>query len=390
MESNYGEFARLLFQTHYNNYTSPEEVKSKLYPLRDWVKGQIPQKLYRYRTFSDYSIEALKNDEIWGSSIATFNDPFECLPYYDLKKVNEYIDREFSVDIISQNFKDIASKNMPSKVLSAFPKELVEALSTGKMKIPTNDQLSEIMISIKAQVINYWRDNMTELEQLFFKEIVFNASMYHIACFSETNLDNLMWSHYAESHTGFCIEYDIKSMICNCSESCEDITRCSNLMLNFLIAPVIYSDNRYDASSNFMSMLLNWTTGKLQLPISNIYYDMLSSIKFMLVKSQEWKYEKEWRLFHNPDPKEFVPHKKIEKFKPSAVYMGARIEPNNKETLQRICKEKQIPCYPMVLQFFSSKFECIPLNNSQFMSPQDSVQTQHSASTGSPPVSAPV
>ena len=85
MESNYGEFARLLFQTHYNNYTSPEEVKSKLYPLRDWIKGQIPQKLYRYRTFSDYSIEALKNDEIWGSSIATFNDPFECLPYYDLR-----------------------------------------------------------------------------------------------------------------------------------------------------------------------------------------------------------------------------------------------------------------------------------------------------------------
>lgn len=389
MESKYKEFADLLFSTYYNNFITPEEVKSKVYPLREWIKNNLPSKLYRYRAFNTYSIEALKNDEIWGSSIVAFNDPYECLPCYNIQKVNAYIDNEFSIPQIKNKFQSIKSRNAPSELLAALPNSIVESMSTGKIEIPMDDLLSQVVNSIRLNLVDYWQNNMVELENRFFNEIVDRARMYHIACFSETNLDNLMWSHYANSHTGFCIEYDIKSVIHNCSEACQNIVNCSNLMLNYLIAPVIYQNDRYDASSSFMSLLLNWTTGKFNLPIKNIYYDMLAPIKTMLVKSKEWGYEKEWRLFLNPNAEYFVQHKQIIKLKPSAIYMGTRINTENMETLQEICREKQIPCYPMMISLLSSKFECIPSNNTHFTSHQDSAQTPRSETTESPQEPAP-
>lgn len=33
-----------------------------------------------------------------------------------------------------------------------------------------------------------------------------------VTCFSESNDDTLMWSHYAEGHTGFCVEYDFHGL----------------------------------------------------------------------------------------------------------------------------------------------------------------------------------
>lgn len=360
MENNYGEFAELLFRTHYNNYASPEEVKSKLYPLRDWIKDHIPQKLYRYRTFSKYSIEALKNDEIWGSSIMTFNDPYECLPYYDITEVNTYISNEFSVDVVKRNFDRIASNNMPPKFLNAFPKELIEKLKTIKMDIPTVEQLSKIMPKIMTIFVNYWQANLNELDIQFFSGVLNCARMYHIACFSENNSSILMWSNYANNHTGFCVEYDIKSALCDCSEKCADVCYCPGIMLSNMIAPVIYQDTRYDASLGFMSLLMDWTIDVNNWPFDKIYYDMLSVIKGMLVKGKEWEYEKEWRLFKCPETDQFIKHKLITKMKPTAVYLGTSITPHNKARLKNICRKKEIPCYQMNPQFYSTKFEFIP------------------------------
>ena len=361
MESKYKEFADLLFSTYYNNFATSEEVKSKLYPLREWIKNNIPPKLYRYRAFNNYSLKALKDDEIWGSSIQTFNDPYECLPRYDLTEVSNYISKEFSVDVLKRNLKYITPKNMPPKLLNSLPKELLEKLSTGRIDIPSEKQLSVILPFIMSKLVNYWNSNLDKLDVQFFSEMLNHARMYHISCFSETNSSILMWSHYAKSHTGFCIEYDIKSALCNCLENCPDICYCPGFMLNNMIAPVIYQDKRYDASLGFMSMLMNWTIDAKNWPFVMTYFDMLSVIKAMLVKGKEWEYEKEWRLFKCPETDQFINHRLLTKMSPTAVYLGTRINPHNKTRLKNICREKGIPCYYMNPQFYSTKFEFIPI-----------------------------
>ena len=80
------QFADLLYSIQYNNHIDPEDVKTLFSPMREWIKTNIPSKLYRFRQVNKYSINALINDEIWGSAIRTFNDPYECLPWNFLPK----------------------------------------------------------------------------------------------------------------------------------------------------------------------------------------------------------------------------------------------------------------------------------------------------------------
>jgi hypothetical protein len=101
----------------------------------------------------------------------------------------------------------------------------------------------------------------------FIKEFLknFKEKTLKISCFS-SRLDSIvMWSHYAANHTGYCVEYNLKEL------SNDDIRkRC--------LFPVIYSDKLPDMSK--------------QLKDNN----PLSMFLPALYKSNDWKYEQEWRL----------------------------------------------------------------------------------------------
>lgn len=57
-----------------------------------------------------------------------------------------------------------------------------------------------------------------------------------IACLSESIDSVIMWSHYAQNHEGFALEYDLRFLL----EQGE---------MNCCILPVIYDNNRFDANS---------------------------------------------------------------------------------------------------------------------------------------------
>ena len=79
-----------------------------------------------------------------------------------------------------------------------------------------------------------------------------------------------MWCHYANKHTGFCVEYD-----------CE-----GGFELDCMLYPIIYKEERYDASEIYY---INDEDRK------NVHVNPI------LFKSPEWEYEKEWRLFFSED-----------------------------------------------------------------------------------------
>ncbi|MEM5669933.1 DUF2971 domain-containing protein [Bacillus cereus] len=90
-----------------------------------------------------------------------------------------------------------------------------------------------------------------------------------ICCFSEINDSILMWSHYANNHKGFCIEYDFTK---------EGIDR----SLTKQLQPVLYRDNLFNIGHYFHE------NGEKMNPLV-INYNAI-------VKSTEWSYEKEWRI----------------------------------------------------------------------------------------------
>lgn len=80
------EFKTLLYQTVYDNFCDEAFALSQLKTLRDWIKSNLPKRLFRYRQFTENSLNALRNDEIWGSQVTKYNDPYEYIPCYDIKK----------------------------------------------------------------------------------------------------------------------------------------------------------------------------------------------------------------------------------------------------------------------------------------------------------------
>ena len=168
-----------------------------------------------------------------------------------------------------------------------------------------------------------------------------------------------MWGHYADSHRGFCIEYDFQKILTACSEKCADVQHCTSLMMSPAIAPVIYADVRYDASQIILPLLLSRMADLAHTAIKPFYEDLLVIVKSLLTKSSVWSYENEWRMISMlPDNTLFC---RIYSLKPTAVYIGVRTDEEAANTLYQICCEKDIPCYKMVPAYLSGSFSIRPV-----------------------------
>lgn len=173
--------------------------------------------------------------------------------------------------------------------------------------------------------------------------IVFNKkneliSNYRIFCCTEHYDNALMWAHYANSHTGFCVGYK-KEDIENISTKLQKVT---------------YSSQPHDIEAR-------------------------SDESILFIKSNEWEYENEWRGIYklvdgdithldsnvgNSDYKNklHIPHIDHETNKPEIleseirimkncppqiVYLGLRIGLGDKEQIIDICRNLNIPTYQM-------------------------------------------
>lgn len=145
-----------------------------------------------------------------------------------------------------------------------------------------------------------------------------------VVCLSEVYNSMLMWSHYAQNHKGFCIEYEFDE---------------SNTFYKHL-HPIIYTKERYTTSKRDMSN----TNGKW------IY-------KTICRKSDVWSYEKEWRIvtvnFNKvmPDKLKYPNGKYVLDLKENikAFYLGAKIEKKYKEEIIWFAKQNNVEVYQMNL-----------------------------------------
>ncbi len=139
-------------------------------------------------------------------------------------------------------------------------------------------------------------------------------ALFLIGCLATDPKNRLMWSHYADSHRGFCIEYDFNSM--------------KDEVLPF---PIIYSETRplipWKAAIDHTQESMEAATADLTLGL--------------LTKDKSWEYENEWRVLlpaaNPPDLK--VPI--------TAIYLGAHITSENKAIILEIANNHKIPVKQM-------------------------------------------
>lgn len=128
-------------------------------------------------------------------------------------------------------------------------------------------------------------------------------------------LNELMWSHYADSHRGICIKYNLPS----------DITSGINDGKEYLS---YFKDIQYLSSLKDLSKS-----------------DVINMYDAFFAKGKAWKYENELRLLYcNPYNSDIYTSMEIPNCI-EAIYFGVQCSDNDKETIMRVLSGKKCKSY---------------------------------------------
>lgn len=186
------------------------------------IKNDIPDFLYKYESLSAHSLASLINNTIWLAKPGSFNDPFDCAITLDRKKYKQSIMHAITVAIER-----------------AEPKGL------------RPEHLQDIWPGDK-EAFEDFRNHILEMVQ--------NMG---ICAFSALPNHMLLWSHYANNHRGFCVEYDFRE----------------GTKLRGLAREVKYEDSMPSLST------------------ADFARDKEKSLDALwLTKARCWSYEQEWRV----------------------------------------------------------------------------------------------
>ncbi len=233
--------------------------------------------LYHYQDFDLDSrdnhvgrlTDILKNHRIWCSDPTTFNDPWDGKPYFDTAHLDD---------------DEIRAKT-------------VEALTSIRPRGAERDHL-EVLLRSNPRVIK----SMTHKFSLDFTRYV--AVHWAIYCLAPDPSANLMWSHYARSHKGMCLEFAVPNT-------------------KFAWALQVEYHKKYPPF---------------------LLYDQ-HDYGILLAKSEDWAYENEFRLIglrstESPTPMVLDDHYlQIGDTDLKAIIFGCQMEERAKASLRAIVRE---------------------------------------------------
>jgi hypothetical protein len=297
-------------------------------------------KLYKYYSFDEYSVQNLKDGILYCSSPRIFNDPFDCNFNFDLNRflldIFPFLCKERGindndVNLLMNIFKNISLiKKIPKSIFNELIKSLltiVQDKGAEKVIVDIFDSIyeSETLLDFLANLSKTIGNTAIDLDAFIQEknsalEIGKNLidERLRICCLTESPKNILMWSHYSQKHTGFCVEYNIL-------QSLDIIAK---------IFPVIYSENRSSITLDFFDL-----SDINNIRISESTESTIQLFLFFLTKCKIWEYEQEWRYITFSDLTE---NNKVKAPPVTKIYLGANIESKNKEIILDYAKNECI------------------------------------------------
>lgn len=249
-------------------------MSSPAVDLSSYDNIPTPQHLYKYFRYHapgkcEWTQRLFRNNEVYFAAPKDFNDPFDTLTRFPYPR--SVIERE---------------RFLKKWVRRSFP-QMPEAVADRQVKgtVRNGDDIplmEEICEDLSRQM---QREN-------------------GVFCMTERKDSILMWSHYADYHRGFCLEFATDDPF-------------------FARArPVIYSDNLpcqdliefMDPRENRMPPL------------------------YLVTKLRDWDYEKEWRVADpsvGPGTKRYPPESL------TGVIFGCRMDEKHRERIKAWCRERK-------------------------------------------------
>jgi len=326
------EFSKRLEGIQIKEGTDPKILYDSVLPISDALTQMMPQSLFRYRSCTEKQIDAFQKDIIYAVSADLFNDPYDTLVRYDLDGIKDYVNALLESNTLVQLKKYLEEGNdFANNMKDSFPKGMVKNI---KAQILATD------FEEKKDFLTAYKTQMLQMIDFLYPLLADVSKRFvSIACFCESVQSITMWSHYADYHKGFALEYEMRP------------TLTKGIKEGVGLYPVIYDDIRYDASQ-----YMAWAFLKM-FGINAPNPDVLSHTKCALHKSRRWEYENEWRLVDYSMRNYLVENVTSINYKPTAIYYGVHIANENKERLHSIAKAKGIAEFDMYIDYTSPKYE---------------------------------
>lgn len=144
------------------------------------------------------------------------------------------------------------------------------------------------------------------------------SKLFLVGCLADDYKNRLMWSHYGDSHKGFCIEYDYNGFD----------------RMDIVPFPVAYARER---------IKMPWKAAITKDP-EDIANATKVFMQALLTKDEAWSYEREWRILIRKKDNANLRMPPI-----SCIYIGALCKEKHKKELVKIARKLKIPVKQMMI-----------------------------------------
>lgn len=299
-------------------------------------------KIYKY-TSLESAVYILKSGGVALSNPKDFNDPNDCSFVQDNEdkaKIDKLVTDYFVYKIVSElvSLNKIRLNKSSKSILTGLQKEI----NAMKWLLEKNPYFNRVpgfnliakMIGSKSKDLDVLVVKAKKEFQEKIDEAVNNAKENAlISCFSKRNNSILMWSHYANSHKGVCIEYERPDSI-----DFKDVT---------------YQQERpyikmYKAVSHAIALDI---LGKKETDDETAIH-LKETLDPFFIKSTDWSYEDEVRCLYSKnklndsieyDGKRYILNMGF----PTAIYIGCKTAGDELDHLYRLAENRGIPVYFM-------------------------------------------
>ena len=293
--------------------------------------------IYKYLKFED-ALKTLCNNSVALSNPADYNDPFDCVltPTKEdedecfLRIRNYYVFKEFSKIMLEKKIDIPFGLRWVRQELKAF--KWIMKKNPYYDKMPGFDGVIDITLKKYFEKEPEAKIAMVKQQEKFsikvHKMVKTIRESLLVSCFSKNNNSILMWSHYANKHTGVCVEFEVSS------EDFQEIKydkKRTQLDLKTITAVVLGHD--------YIGEKIDSNNPSIMKKIK----------KILFTKFIDWHYEDEVRIVftsHNENDGVFYSDKdnrfllKMPQIK--RIYTGCRIEKKNLEMLKKKYKNIEI------------------------------------------------
>jgi hypothetical protein len=152
----------------------------------------IPRLYHWQRFVPEHVGTLLRENAIWCSNPATFNDPWDCKPFFS----TDFLGDPAEIERHAQWYAEITRRHRPDIPETSILKTQEELRNNPGVIAERAEQVSRGMWSAVAD-------------------------RYRVYCLGPDAGNLLMWSHYAENHKGICLEFSTANPVVCCAQRVE-------------------------------------------------------------------------------------------------------------------------------------------------------------------------